>query len=58
MESDLDDPVLVRSPVFAQSAAAAAAAGVRAVFAFPLHVGAIRLGVLALYRDHGRAKNS
>jgi hypothetical protein len=26
-------------------------AGVRAIFAFPLHVGAIRLGVLDLYRD-------
>jgi hypothetical protein len=27
------------------------AQGVRAVFAFPLRVGAIRIGVLALYRD-------
>lgn len=26
-------------------------AGIRAVFAFPLHLGAIRIGVLALYRD-------
>lgn len=29
----------------------AAAAGVRAVFAFPLQLGAIRIGVLDLYRD-------
>lgn len=38
---------LIRWPVFA---AAAAKAGVRAVFALPLRTGAIRLGVLALYR--------
>lgn len=38
---------LARWPVFA---AAAARAGVRAVFALPLQVGAIRLGVLDLYR--------
>jgi GAF domain/ANTAR domain len=47
-ESDLADPALLRWPAFAQ---AAAEAGVRAVFAFPLRVGAIRIGVLALYRD-------
>ena len=47
-ESDLADPVRVRWPVFAQ---AAVEAGVRAVFAFPLRLGAIRIGVLALYRD-------
>ena len=29
----------------------AAKAGVRAVFAFPLHIGAIRVGALDLYRD-------
>jgi hypothetical protein len=34
-----------------QFAAAADAAGLRAVFAFPLQVGGIRLGVLDLYRD-------
>jgi hypothetical protein len=38
---------LTRWPVFAP---AAAKAGVRAVFALPLRIGAIRLGVLALYR--------
>ena len=38
---------LVRWPVFAP---AAAQAGVRAVFALPLQVGAIRLGVMDLYR--------
>ena len=47
-EPDLSEPVVVRWPAFAQ---AAAEAGVRAVFAFPLRVGAIRIGVLALYRD-------
>jgi hypothetical protein len=47
-ESDLADPSLLRWPAFAQ---AAVAEGVRAVFAFPLRVGAIRIGVLALYRD-------
>lgn len=31
--------------------AAALAAGVRAIFAFPLRVGAIRIGILDLYRD-------
>jgi hypothetical protein len=34
-----------------QFAAGADAAGLRAVFAFPLQVGGIRLGVLDLYRD-------
>ena len=38
---------LARWPVFAP---AAASAGIRAVFALPLQVGAIRLGVLDLYR--------
>jgi hypothetical protein len=38
---------LVRWPVFAP---AAANAGIRAVFALPLRVGAIRLGVMDLYR--------
>jgi hypothetical protein len=31
------------------------AAGVRAIFAFPLKVGAVRLGSLDLYRDHSGA---
>ena len=30
-------------------------AGVRALFAFPLHVGAVRMGSLDLYRDHSGA---
>jgi hypothetical protein len=47
-ESDLADPALLRWPAFAQPAVEA---GVRAVFAFPLRVGAIRIGVMALYRD-------
>ena len=47
LEADLAGPGTRRWPAFA---AAAEAAGVRAVFAFPLHVGAIRIGVLILYR--------
>jgi hypothetical protein len=39
----------VRWPAFAQ---AGIDAGVLAVFAFPLHLGAIRIGVLVLYRDY------
>jgi hypothetical protein len=38
----------LRWPAFAPSAAAAGAA---AIFAFPLQVGAIRIGALSLYRD-------
>lgn len=48
---DLDQPGDVsveRWPAFMEGAAEA---GVRAVFAFPLRVGAIRLGALDLYRD-------
>jgi ANTAR domain len=46
--ADLTAPeCLARWPVFAP---AAAQAGVRAVFALPLQVGAIRLGVMDLYR--------
>lgn len=45
LESDLTS-ALGRWPGFAQSAAHA---GVRATFAFPLSIGAVRLGVLALY---------
>jgi hypothetical protein len=46
--ADLTDPqCLARWPVFAP---AAVQAGVRAVFALPLQVGAIRLGVMDLYR--------
>jgi hypothetical protein len=50
--SDLAGAGLVRWPLFAR---AAVAAGVRAVFAFPLHLGAIRIGVLVLYRDRPTA---
>lgn len=48
IESDLADPGRTRWPAFAT---AAVRAGVRAVFAFPLRVGGIGIGVLALYRD-------
>jgi hypothetical protein len=48
LEADLADPVQVRWPAFAH---AGVQAGVRAVFAFPLQLGAVSLGVLALYRD-------
>jgi hypothetical protein len=47
LEADLADPDTERWPTFAQ---AAGRAGVGAVFALPLHVGAIRIGVLMLYR--------
>ncbi len=49
LEPDLANPTRLRWPAFAQSAVEA---GVHGVFAFPLHLGAIRLGVLALYRAH------
>ncbi len=48
-EPDLADPELFRWPAFSPSAVEA---GVRAVFAFPLHLGQVRLGALDLYRDH------
>jgi len=48
LESDLAQGGMVRWPTFAR---AAQGAGVRAVFAFPMGVGAIRIGVLVLYRD-------
>ena len=49
--SDLNEPgdlVVDRWPAFMKGAAAA---GVRAVFAFPLRIGAINVGALDLYRD-------
>jgi hypothetical protein len=46
-EQDLADPTGTRWPLFSR---AAVDAGVRAVFAFPMHQGAIRIGVLVLYR--------
>ncbi len=45
--ADLADPSGTRWPLFSR---AAVDEGVRAVFAFPLHQGAIRIGVLVLYR--------
>jgi len=48
MEPDLADPAVVRWPAFA---VAGVREGVRAVFAFPLTLGAIRVGVLVLYRS-------
>ncbi len=49
LEPDLASPRVARWPAFAP---AGVAAGVVAVFAFPLGLGAIRVGVLVLYRDH------
>jgi GAF domain-containing protein len=48
LEPDLAEPATARWPAFS---APAVAAGVRAVFGFPLQVGAVRLGALNLYRD-------
>ncbi|MHB8670400.1 MAG: GAF and ANTAR domain-containing protein [Acidimicrobiales bacterium] len=48
LEPDLADPMVTRWLAFSP---AAVAAGVRAVFGFPLQVGAIRLGALNIYRD-------
>jgi hypothetical protein len=47
-EPDLENPAVVRWPAFAQ---AGVAAGVLAVFAFPLRIGAIGIGALVLYRN-------
>ena len=48
LEPDLADPHLSRWLAFTPKAIAA---GVRAVFGFPLRVGAVRLGALNLYQD-------
>jgi hypothetical protein len=48
-EPDLANPIAMRWPAFSVPAVAA---GVRAVFAFPLQLGAIRLGAVDLQRDH------
>ncbi len=48
LEPDLADPAVPRWLAFAEPAIEA---GVRAVFGFPLQVGAVRLGALNLYRD-------
>jgi GAF domain-containing protein len=51
---DLDAPPALRWPMFS---AAAAATGVRALFAFPLRIGAIGLGTMEVYRvEPGRLK--
>jgi hypothetical protein len=46
-EPDLTDPAATRWPAFTEGAIEA---GARSVFCFPLHVGAVRLGALDLYR--------
>lgn len=48
LEADLANPVTVRWPGFS---AGALAWGVRAIFGFPLQIGAVRLGALNLYRS-------
>lgn len=48
LEPDLEHPTVARWMAFS---APAVEAGVRAVFGFPLQVGAVRLGALNLYRD-------
>jgi len=48
LEPDLAEPATPRWLAFT---APAVAAGVRAIFGFPLQVGAVRLGALNLYRD-------
>jgi GAF domain-containing protein len=48
LEPDLVRPAEVRWPAFAPPAVDA---GVRAIFGFPLRIGAVRLGALNLYRD-------
>lgn len=48
LQPDLARTAPLRWPAFAHGALEA---GIRAVFAFPLRVGAIRVGVLDLYRD-------
>jgi hypothetical protein len=49
LEADLERGGMNRWPAYA---AAAHREGVRAVFAFPLQIGAARLGVLDVYREH------
>lgn len=46
MEPDLADPLVIRWPAFTEPALTA---GARAVFGFPLRVGAVRLGAMNLY---------
>lgn len=48
LEPDLADP---KHPRWISFTPPAVATGARAVFGFPMHVGAVRLGALNLYRD-------
>lgn len=48
LQPDLAQTALTRWPAFGP---AALEAGIAAIFAFPLHVGAIRIGNFGLYRD-------
>jgi len=48
IEPDLATPSVTRWPALAPSAVRA---GIRAVFAFPLRIGAVRLGAVTLFRD-------
>lgn len=48
LEPDLAEPAAVRWPAFTE---AAVQAGVLSVFALPVQIGAIAVGVLVLYRD-------
>jgi hypothetical protein len=48
LQPDLSRTAVARWPGFGP---AALEAGIAAIFAFPLHVGAIRIGILDLYRD-------
>lgn len=54
LEPDLANPAIVHWPAFAR---AAGRAGVAAVFAFPMRLGSIRIGVLVLYRDRAAPLN-
>jgi hypothetical protein len=47
LEGDLEVPALARWPAFVPLAIQA---GARAIFAFPIHIGAVRFGALVLYR--------
>ena len=51
MIADLDDHDHVAHSPWPQFTAQAANAGARALFAFPLQVGAVRIGAFDLYRD-------
>lgn len=49
LEPDLADPETPRWLAFTEPALAA---GVRAVYGFPMRIGAVQLGALSLFRDH------